>query len=229
YKLFVPPDAPVKTEFERTQQYNGLPQNYIEPARLLADDVMTDEEVPHLPQPLALSPNYPMYNDMVRLYALTKDDGNILVPEKLGLLYNLSLGMLDKDFMFNNQKYNYTDFCVKDKDNPMKCNNLPNIWLLHAELLFKDPNHRSNPNLQFSYPVMYLFQRPKDIGNVIYGVNVTGETHEIVGAKVVTMHTFISFPQSPRLWSAYPAFRESLYAYWKSKEAETGLRFVPHK
>ncbi len=64
---------------------------------------------------------------------------------------------------------------------------------------------------------------------MIFGVNVTGEKHEIIGAKVLTLHWQIEFERTPQLWNAYLQFRRELDDYWKAKEAITEFQFVPHK
>lgn len=38
----------------------------------------------------------------------------------------------------------------------------------------------NNPNLQLSYPVMYLFNRPKDIGNVCFNKIILSKNCEII-------------------------------------------------
>lgn len=92
---------------------------------------------------------------------------------------------------------------------------------------------------------MYLFNRPKDIGNVrllsllsgarqtlfqiIYGVNVTGLKHEIVGARVLTIHWFIAFPDVGNNKAAYIAYRDRLNEFWDQKTQESNIKFIPHK
>ncbi|VDK25082.1 unnamed protein product [Anisakis simplex] len=63
---------------------------------------------------------------------------------------------------------------------------------------------------------------------VVYGVNVTGEKHEIVGARVLTLHWFIEFPATPELDAAYLVFREAMVEFWKTKSAASGINFIPH-
>ncbi len=67
------------------------------------------------------------------------------------------------------------------------------------------------------------------LSQVVYGVNVTGEKHEITGARVLTLHWFIEFPGSPELERAYLAFREKMNQFWKEKEDISPMRITPHK
>lgn len=91
---------------------------------------------------------------------------------------------------------------------------------------------------------MYLFNRPKDIGNVrlldtetswitnfqiIYGVDVEGEKHEITGARVLTLHWFINFPIEGDNMPAYYAFRDACNEFWEEKTKTSGINFIPHK
>ncbi len=59
-------------------------------------------------------------------------------------------------------------------------------------------------------------------------MNVTGQKHEIVGARVLTIHWFISFPASSQLQSAYIAYRDRLNAYWEEKTQLSDIKFIPH-
>ncbi|KHJ81762.1 hypothetical protein OESDEN_18550 [Oesophagostomum dentatum] len=98
--------------------------------------------------------------------------------------------MMEVTMEFKGEHYDLEDFCQKEKAQK-KCDNNLNVWIKHADVLFKDGKIKTNPNLQLSYPVLYLFNRPKDIGNVIYGVDVKGEKNEIQGARVLTLHWFV--------------------------------------
>lgn len=120
------------------------------------------------------------------------------------------------------------DFCTKDPG-ASTCNNNLNLWIKHADVLFKDGKIKANPNLQLSYPVLYLFNRPKDIGNVIYGVDVKGEKNEIQGARVLTIHWFVNYPATPENNRAYYQFRQKLNEYWEGVAENSELQFIPHK
>ncbi|CAJ0571783.1 unnamed protein product, partial [Mesorhabditis spiculigera] len=166
-------------------------------------------------------------NDILRFYVIHKDFDNLLQSKYLGLLWKYTNEMMSTTAMSGEEKFDLEDFCRKEAKDT-KCNNNLNVWLKHADTLFKDGKIRNNPNLQLSYPVMYLFNRPKDIGNVIYGVDVVGEKNEIIGARVLTIHWFITFPNTPKYNDAYSIFRDKLNEFWSSKEEESGFTFVAH-
>ncbi|CAJ0943677.1 unnamed protein product, partial [Mesorhabditis belari] len=170
---------------------------------------------------------YGLKHDILRFYVVHKDFDNLLQSKYLGLLWKYTNEMMETTAVDDGIKWELEDFCRKDAKET-KCNNNLNVWLKHADVLFKDGKIRNNPNLQLSYPVMYLFNRPKDIGNVIYGVDVVGEKNEIIGARVLTVHWFITFPKSPKFNNAYMTFREKLNKFWESKQEESGLTFIPH-
>ncbi|KAK0405834.1 hypothetical protein QR680_018223 [Steinernema hermaphroditum] len=211
FKLFVPHDAPVKTEFLREQEFNRMPVGD------LTLNVTKD----------VAKRSAPRHTDIIRYYVVHKEYRNLLQSDTLGLLYNFTLEMMKVTNDFNGRTWTLEDFCRKE-GNDQKCNNNLNVWLKHADLLFRDGEGRKNPNIQLSYPVMYLFNRPKDIGNVVYGVNVTGEKHEIIGARVLTIHWFINFESTPEAELAYMPFRQKLNKFWDQKTAETDIQWIPH-
>lgn len=129
---------------------------------------------------------------------------------------------------FEDEVWGLEDFCTKDPGSA-SCNNNLNLWIKHADVLFKDGKIKANPNLQLSYPVLYLFNRPKDIGNVIYGVDVKGEKNEIQGARVLTIHWFVNYPATAENNRAYYAYRQKLNEYWESISENIDLQFIPHK
>jgi len=59
-------------------------------------------------------------------------------------------------------------------------------------------------------------------------VNVTGQKHEIVGARVLTIHWFVSFPMVGQMQSAFVAYRDRLNAYWEEKTQLSDINFIPH-
>ncbi|TKR82012.1 hypothetical protein L596_015796 [Steinernema carpocapsae] len=187
FKLFVPHDAPVKTEYLREQAFNKIP----------AGDLTVN-----MAKNISKRSAYPMFTDIVRYYVVKDNYENLLESETLAMLYNYTQEMMNVTLDLNGKTWRLEDFCRKDGDDK-KCNNNLNVWLKHADILFRDAEGRNNPNIQLSYPVMYLFNRPKDIGNVVYGVNVTGEKHEIIGARVLTIHWFIYFEKTPESGAAY--------------------------
>ncbi|KAE9554785.1 hypothetical protein FO519_001982 [Halicephalobus sp. NKZ332] len=241
YKLFVPPDAPVKTEFERQQVYNQIPQgdlDYIpkvpnyKPDRLPKNSGFqnfTNElfEIEVGENHERSKRAVPRHTDILRFYVVHENYENLLDSEVLGLLWNYTNEMMFVHTQYNGVDYPFETFCKKEAENT-KCTNHLNIWLKHAENLFKSGGSRTNPNLQLSYPVMYLFNRPKDIGNIIYGVDVQGEKHEITGARVLTLHWFINFPLENDNMKAYLAFRESCNEFWEKKTQESHIKFIPH-
>uniref|UniRef100_A0A0K0D3A2 SSD domain-containing protein n=1 Tax=Angiostrongylus cantonensis TaxID=6313 RepID=A0A0K0D3A2_ANGCA len=77
-----------------------------------------------------------------------------------------------------------------------------------------------------SYPVLYLFNRPKDIGNVIYGVDVKGEKNEIQGARVLTLHWF--YPGTSENDAAYYQYRDTIMDFWKDVMKVTDFEIIPH-
>ena len=166
----------------------------------------------------------PTHSDILRFYVVHKDYENLLVSDILHRLYDYTNEMMTVRNEFEGEDWGLEDFCKKASPDVVSykngnssrqpqgkrpicsaraffqpCDNILNVWLKHAENLFRSNGSRINPNLQLSYPVMYLFNRPKDIGNVgerrsstrfkspsfqiIYGVNVTGQKHEITGAR----------------------------------------------
>lgn len=60
-------------------------------------------------------------------------------------------------------------------------------------------------------------------------MNVTGIKHEIVGARVLTIHWFIFFPIEGNIMNAYYAFREKLNEFWDKKSENSQIKFIPHK
>ncbi|KAK6113295.1 Patched family protein [Brugia pahangi] len=213
YKLFVPWDAPVRQEFERLTVFNEMPLG------ILQNTNRIKRQVDILKDPIRI--------DVIRFYAIHEENSNLLESRTLRRIYRYTTEIMNTTVEFNGKIYRFEDFCQKDYDEE-KCSNELNVWLKHAEILFRDGKANSNPNLQLSYPVMYLFNRPKDIGQVIYGVNVTGRKREISSAKVVTVHWYINFKSSPEKEKAYVAFRKALDNFWLSKKNESKLKFIPH-
>ncbi|XGW35131.1 hypothetical protein V3C99_018841, partial [Haemonchus contortus] len=169
----------------------------------------------------------PMKDDILRFYVVHKNFDNLLQSKYLGPLYDYTNKMMKVTTEYKGEQYYLEDFCKKDADQT-ECDNLLNVWIKHADVLFKDGKVKTNPNLQLSYPVLYLFNRPKDIGNVIYGVDVKGEKNEIQGARVLTLHWFVQFPGTPENNAAYFAYREALMDFWHKVMAETEFEFIPH-
>uniref|UniRef100_A0AC35TQU8 SSD domain-containing protein n=1 Tax=Rhabditophanes sp. KR3021 TaxID=114890 RepID=A0AC35TQU8_9BILA len=223
--------APVKTEFERQIAFGKIPNENIDNWNQLhrfARDLEEHEaggNVTTTPAPVKAKGG--VYTDILRFYIVHKDFENLLNSATLAELYNYTEQMMKVKLDLNGYTYTLEDFCKKD--NPAaKCNNLLNVWLKHAANLFKGGNSRSNPNLQLSYPVMYLFNRPKDIGNIIYGVDVKGEKNEISGAKVLTIHWFVEFPSNSTLISAFYEYRQELNKFWTETGEKSKLDFIPH-
>ncbi len=130
--------------------------------------------------------------DIARFYVVHKDYENLLVPDLLAQLYDFSNDFLSVNMDFEGKHYMFEDFCKKEPGETVRisnhrhfdlstaflfaifikngqfqrCTNKLNVWIKHANNLFRQGDARNNPNLQLSYPVMYLFNRPKDIGNV---------------------------------------------------------------
>ncbi|VDK89114.1 unnamed protein product [Litomosoides sigmodontis] len=215
YKLFVPLDAPVRVEYERSTVFNEMPLG-------LPDYKHKNRAKRHVDML-----NDPIRIDVIRFYAVHEENSNLLESRTLRRIYRYTNEIMNTTVEFNGKIYRFEDFCQKDYE-ANKCSNDLNIWLKQAEILFQDGKINSNPNLQLSYPVMYLFNRPKDIGQVIYGVNVTGRKHEISSAKVVTVHWSINFKSSPEKEKAYVAFRHEMDNFWRSKRNESKLIFIPH-
>ncbi|KAM3727225.1 Patched-related protein [Dirofilaria immitis] len=212
YKLFVPLDAPVRREFERLTDFTEMPFGISERNR--------DKRQVNIF-------NDPVRIDVIRFYAIHEENSNLLKSHILRRIYRYTTEIMNTTVKFNGKIYRFEDFCQKSSKEE-KCSNELNIWLKHAEVLFQDGKTNSNPNLQLSYPVMYLFNRPKDIGQVIYGVNVTGRKREISSAKVVTVHWHIYFDSSPEKEKAYLAFRRELDKFWLSKRNESKIKFIAH-
>ncbi|OZC09044.1 hypothetical protein X798_03975 [Onchocerca flexuosa] len=215
YKLFVPLDAPVREEFERSTIFNKMPLG-------LSDRTQTNR----IKRQIDIF-NDPVRIDVIRFYAIHEENANLLESRTLRRLYRYTNEIMNTTVEYNGEIYRFEDFCQKDPEEE-KCSNELNVWLKHAEILFQDGKANSNPNLQLSYPVMYLFNRPKDIGQVIYGVNVTGRKREINSAKVLTVHWYIHFESSPEKEKAYLAFRKELDKFWLSKRNESKIKFIPH-
>ncbi|WKY14471.1 hypothetical protein Q1695_000202 [Nippostrongylus brasiliensis] len=269
YKLFVPTDAPVRYEFERSLEFNkmpigelgrsqrkrtlksrpprGIPSEDVDMERLRRDlelmmmaDTM-DVNVTRFKRQAKMDPHKeetmkksliqkssaPIKNDILRFYVVHKNFENLLQSKFLGPLYRYTNEMMKVTMDYKGEQYSLDDFCKKEQGQT-ECDNLLNVWIKHADVLFKDGKVKTNPNLQLSYPVLYLFNRPKDIGNVIYGVDVKGEKNEIQGARVLTLHWFIQYPGSPENNAAYYEFRENLMEYWRGVMKETEFEFIPH-
>uniref|UniRef100_A0A0N5AZ97 SSD domain-containing protein n=1 Tax=Syphacia muris TaxID=451379 RepID=A0A0N5AZ97_9BILA len=159
-----------------------------------------------------------MKTDIIRFYAVHNEYKNLLHREMLSKLYNYSQEIFGVSTVYNGKRYTFDDFCKKESTQQVSlsnCSNELNIWLKHAGVLFDDGEKKNNPNLQLSYPV-------------VYGVNVTGTKHEIVGAKVLTLHWLIKFENTPEKNDAYMAFRKALGDFWNTKGAESDLKFIPH-
>ncbi|KAK6759755.1 hypothetical protein RB195_021365 [Necator americanus] len=273
YKLFVPTDAPVRYEFERSLEFDRMPagdltsngpikggkRNQKRRPREIFD--IQDIEMDRLRQDLELlmldqaelnitrikrqtkmdphkeemmvkkaqvrRSKAPIKNDILRFYVVHKNFDNLLQSKYLGPLYEYTNKMMKVTMEFRGEHYDLEDFCQKDAAQK-ECDNNLNVWIKHADVLFKDGKIKTNPNLQLSYPVLYLFNRPKDIGNVIYGVDVKGEKNEIQGARVLTLHWFIQYPGSPENNAAYYQFRETLMDFWRKIMEETEFEFIPH-
>uniref|UniRef100_A0A1I8BXL4 SSD domain-containing protein n=1 Tax=Meloidogyne hapla TaxID=6305 RepID=A0A1I8BXL4_MELHA len=241
-KLFVPLDAPVRFEFESQKVYDQIPGGQLDvdpPPSLIAtphstqvSTQQTANELRDIPRRFARAikvkdPSGPQHHDILRFYVVHKKYENLLVSDTLAKLFQYTQEMMNVKMEWGGEEWILEDFCRKNPGQE-HCNNDLNIWLKHAENLFKTNGSRNNPNLQLSYPVMYLFNRPKDIGNIIYGVNVTGLKHEIVGARVLTIHWFITFPNSGDNLSAYYRFRDNLNGFWDIKTEESNIKFIPH-
>jgi len=123
-----------------------------------------------LPQPTITAPDSdpatPIHTDILRFYVVHKNYDNLLVADTLARLYDYTNEMMTVHNTYKEKDWIFEDFCKKESATETKCNNNLNVWLKHAENLFRSNGSRTNPNLQLSYPVMYLFNRPKDIGNV---------------------------------------------------------------
>ncbi|KJH48777.1 patched family protein [Dictyocaulus viviparus] len=277
YKLFVPLDAPVRYEHERSVVFDwtplgdlslqriknssriALPNQTRKPRddglahidmemeklrydlqRLIADqrhlnatrrkrqvklDPRKEEVVVKKSQ--TRKSEAPTKNDILRFYVVHKKFDNLLQSKYLGPLYDYTNKMMEVSMEFHGLRYSLDDFCYKDSTHT-ECDNTLNVWIKHADVLFKDGKVKTNPNLQLSYPVLYLFNRPKDIGNVIYGVDVKGEKNEIQGARVLTLHWLITYPGSSENNAAYYQYREALMDFWRKVMEETDFEFIPH-
>uniref|UniRef100_A0A914GVP8 SSD domain-containing protein n=2 Tax=Globodera TaxID=31242 RepID=A0A914GVP8_GLORO len=257
YKLFVPLDAPVRFEFEHQKSYNEIPPGKLDlplgpPPSLIATDPppassqmgegpsaeAAANELKDIPKKrnsrnasptrkVHEDPSVPQHSDILRFYVVHRDYENLLHSDTLGKLFDYTNEMMKVTMEYDGETWLFEDFCKKAPAQ-QQCSNELNIWLKHAENLFRSNGTRHNPNLQLSYPVMYLFNRPKDIGNIIYGVNVTGQKHEIVGARVLTIHWFVAFPLAGGNLAAFLKYRERLNKFWDGKTAESDINFIPH-
>uniref|UniRef100_A0A0K0FM63 SSD domain-containing protein n=1 Tax=Strongyloides venezuelensis TaxID=75913 RepID=A0A0K0FM63_STRVS len=232
FKLFVPPDAPVKYEFERGLEFNKIPNQNLDnwmKKKITENDVnfLDDKNVTVTDSPVKQKKKSKMHNDILRFYIVHKNYENLFESKILSELYSYTEEMMNVTLEKDGYTWSLGDFCKKDPGET-KCTNLLNIWLKHAANLFKHDSSRTNPNLQLSYPVMYLFNRPRDIGNIIYGVDVKGEKNEIVGAKVLTIHWFAEFPNNGTLIRAFFDYRQKLKEFWDEKSKYSQLNFVPH-
>ncbi|CAB3400376.1 unnamed protein product [Caenorhabditis bovis] len=169
----------------------------------------------------------PAKNDILRFYVVHKKFDNLLQSKYLGPLFKYTQQMMKVENEFDGDVWTLEDFCTKEAG-AQTCNNNLNLWIKHADVLFKDGKIKANPNLQLSYPVLYLFNRPKDIGNVIYGVDVKGEKNEIQGARVLTLHWFVNYPATPENNAAYYAYRLKLNDFWQEISDNSDLQFIPH-
>ncbi|KAI6216646.1 Patched domain-containing protein 3 [Aphelenchoides fujianensis] len=233
YKLFVPIDAPVRHEFEGAQVFNRMPPGNLDADPVLPADPAVARVARASKDALAMpkrkhkkAVNAPIHNDILRFYVVHKNYDNLLESDTLRNLYEYTNEMMTVRMNYAEREWVFSDFCKKAPE--AQCDNNLNVWLKHAENLFRSNGSRTNPNLQLSYPVMYLFNRPKDIGNIIYGVNVTGQKHEITGARVLTIHWFIAFPVVGNSRDAYFAYREELNKFWDKKTKESNIQFIPH-
>lgn len=117
--------------------------------------------------------------DILRFYVVHKNFENLLQSKYLGPLYEYTNEMMKITTEYNGKVIGIDDFCDKGTEKVkmqiilfesiqlfQTCTNTLNSWIKHADVLFRDGTVKANPNLQLSYPVLYLFNRPKDIGNV---------------------------------------------------------------
>ncbi|CAI5454482.1 unnamed protein product [Caenorhabditis angaria] len=267
YRLFVPLDAPVRYEFERTQEFDKLPLGDlnlipkrqrrefdcndlhcsfpdVEMERLRRDlealqseheDDQDDFEISRTRRDVNKNvekkererKTVAAKSDILRFYVVHRQFENLLQSKYLGPLFKHTQDMMLVKHDFQGETWDLEDFCVKEGSSK-HCNNNLNLWIKHADVLFKDGKIKTNPNLQLSYPVLYLFNRPKDIGNVIYGVDVTGEKNEIQGARVLTLHWFVNYPATAENNAAYYSYRQSLNEFWESVSENSDLQFIPH-
>ncbi|CAD6194290.1 unnamed protein product [Caenorhabditis auriculariae] len=267
YRLFVPLDAPVRYEFERTQEFNRLPAGNLDAIRarfrrdfecveedcgfpadvemdrlkrnllLLQEDMVENnstlrakrdaKKMDDQKQMVAKRKLIPAKQDILRFYVVHKTFENLLQSKYLGPLFQYTNEMMKVTHEHNGQTYGLEDFCAKEPGQT-ECTNTLNLWIKHADVLFKDGKIKANPNLQLSYPVLYLFNRPKDIGNVIYGVDVKGEKNEIQGARVLTIHWFVNYPATSENNAAYFEYRQSLNSFWDKISENSDLQFIPH-
>lgn len=58
---------------------------------------------------------------------------------------------------------------------------------------------------------------------------MTGDKHEIVGARVLTVHWKINFISTPEREKALTEFRNAMDEFWKKKSMECAINFIPHK
>ncbi|VDM52586.1 unnamed protein product [Angiostrongylus costaricensis] len=218
YKLFVPLDAPVRYEHERSLVFDKMPMGDL---TKIKEAVSSGQSASHQ-QRRQPRENIPKKTDILRFYVVHKNFENLLQSKYLGPLYEYTITMMKVTMEFHGKHYGLEDFCYKDSE----CDNSLNLWIKHANILFEDGKVKTNPNLQLSYPVLYLFNRPRDIGNVIYGVDVKGEKNEIQGARVLTLHWF--YPGTPENDAAYYQYRETVMDFWKDVMKETALEIIPH-
>ncbi|VDM98957.1 unnamed protein product [Thelazia callipaeda] len=229
YELFVPLDAPARSEYERLEVYRRMPTN-LDHFKVSSNVSTRNKRQLEIFKEISklLFFLYPVRIDMIRFYAVHEQYKNLLQSDILNKIYNYTEEILNTTKEHNGKIYRFEDFCHQDPDT-LKCSNSLNTWLKHAAVIFKDGKTNYNPNFQLSYPVMYLFNRPKDIGQVVYGVNVTGRRREISSAKVITIHWYVNFVSSPEKERAYVAFREELSKFWLTKKEESQLNFIAHK
>lgn len=74
-----------------------------------------------------------------------------------------------------------------------------------------------------------MYQYINILLQIIYGVDVVGEKHEIIGARVLTIHWVVAFPVVDNSMQAFMAYRERLNAFWEEKTKLSDIKFIPHK
>ena len=101
---------------------------------------------------VTLDPAAPLHNDILRFYVVHKHYANLLDSDTLGRIYDYTNEMMRVTLDdYEGERWMFEDFCSKSPGK-QNCNNDLNIWLKHAENLFRSNGSRNNPNLQLSYP-----------------------------------------------------------------------------
>lgn len=161
------------------------------------------------------------------------DGGNILEPnitDHYFFVYDYFFNKLN--FTYKNQTFITRNLC--DPIGP----HVPYCWRPYSELkfftsLYYDPTLASDPNIQFTYPILKIFERTVPIFFLLNGVTKHPVTQRILSAKVVRMVIVITWNQVPEnvadeTTAKFKEFALALENYYTKVEDPIFTFFLSH-